>query len=201
MTRGWSAGGCSAADGLSAPRDEHDAAVRLLADRLGRDAGMVAQREVDPAALEGGHRLQLEHLAGLDDARGGPVGELAQLALAPAAVVLDVDEDARPGAHLLGQHQVDEVLEGRQALALAADERPERLLLVAVGDDVEAARLAGLDLDADVEPEVAHQLLEDRLAGGEGLGRRLGGLEVGAFGGQRAASGGDLGGLGGGQVG
>ena len=157
--------------------------------------------EVDPAPLEGGHRLELEHLAGLDDARGGAIGELAELALAPAAVVLDVDEDAGPGAHLLGEHQVDQVLERGQALALAPDERAEGLLLVAVGDDVEPARLAGLDLDADVEAEVAHELLEDGLAGGERLGRCLGGLEVGAFGGERAARGGDLGGLGRGQVG
>ena len=35
----------------------------------------------------------------LDDAFGGAVGDLAQLALAPAAVVLDVDQDARPLAH------------------------------------------------------------------------------------------------------
>ena len=61
---------------------------------------------------------------------------------------------------------------------------PEGFLLVAVGDDVEAARLAGLDLDADVEPEMEHQLLEDRLAGGEGLGRRFGGFQIGTLGGE-----------------
>ena len=43
---------------------------------------------------------------------------------------------------------------------------------------VEAVRLAGLDDHLDLEPEVVHQLGEDRLAGNEGLGRRLGGLEV-----------------------
>ena len=46
-------------------RQHHHAAVRLLADRLGGDAIVIAQREVDPAPLEGGHRLELEHLAGL----------------------------------------------------------------------------------------------------------------------------------------
>src|SRR6478735_5261230 len=49
---------------------QNDAPVRLLADRLRRDAGVVAQRQVDPAPLQRGHRLELEHLAGLDDARG-----------------------------------------------------------------------------------------------------------------------------------
>jgi len=44
---------------------------------------------------------------------------------------------------------------------------------------------------------VAHQLLEDLLSGGEGLGRRLGGLQIGPLGGQRAAGGLDLGGFGG----
>ena len=43
------------------------------------------------------------------------------------------------------------------------------------------------------KPRWRHQLLEDRLAGRERLGRRLGGLELGAFGGQGAAGGGDLG--------
>ena len=96
--------------------------------------------------------------------------------LAATAVVLDVDEDAGPLADLLGQEQVDEVLEGGKALALAPDERPERLLLVAFTDDVEAVRLAGLDLDEDVEIELRHELLEDLLRRGHGLGRDLGGL-------------------------
>jgi hypothetical protein len=39
---------------------------------------------------------------------------------------------------------------------------------------------------------VAHQLLEDLAPGRESLGRRLGGLEIGAFGGDRSASRGDL---------
>jgi len=139
--------------------------------------------------------LQVEHPAGLDDARGGTVGQFAQLTLAPATVVLDIDEDPGPGPHLLREHQVDEVLQGGEALALAPDERPEGFLLVVVGNHVEPARLAGLDLDADIEPEVLHQLLEDRLAGRERLGRCLGRLQVRALGRERAAGGCDLGGL------
>ena len=49
-----------------------------------------------------------------------------QLPFAAAAVVLDVDEHARPVAHPPGEHQVDQVLERREALALAADQRAER---------------------------------------------------------------------------
>jgi hypothetical protein len=48
---------------------------------------------------------------------------------------------------------------------------------------------------------VGHQLLEDRLAGGERLGGRLGRLEIRALGSKRASGGGHLGGLGRGQVG
>src|SRR3954447_6832912 len=163
---------------------------------------MVPQREVDPAALEGRHRFELEHLPGLGDTCRGAVGELAELPFTPAAIVLDVDEDARPRPDLLRQHQVDEVLESREALALAADQGAESFLLVTVGHDVQSAGLAGLDLDADVEPEMAHEGLEDRLAGCERLGRCLGGLEVCAFSSERAAgSGGHFGRLRRGQIG
>src|SRR5438093_616763 len=118
---------------VSAPRNppasgagqDHDPPVWLLADRLRRHVGVALEREVYPAPLEGGHRLELQHLARLDDALRGPVGDLAQLALPPAAIVLDVDEDPRPGPHLPRQHQVDEMLEGRKSLALAADGGPE----------------------------------------------------------------------------
>src|SRR6188768_1337292 len=133
--------GCPAGSGSDrGPRDENDPPIRLLADRLGRDRRMIAEGEVDPAPLEGRHRLELEHLPGLHDPRRGTVGKLPQLAFPPAAVVLDVDEDPRPRSDLLGEHQVDQVLKGGQPLALAPDERAQGLLLVAVGDDVEPAR-------------------------------------------------------------
>src|SRR4029077_18732831 len=107
------------APGSGAPGEHHDPSIRLLADGLGRDIRMLAQRDMDPPPLEGRHRLQLEHLAGLGGAVGRPGREIAQLALPPAAVVFDIDEHARPVAHLLAEHEVDEVLERRQALALA----------------------------------------------------------------------------------
>ena len=111
---------------------------------------------MDPTALERGHRLQLEHLAGLGDALRGTRGEVHQLALAAAPVVLDVDEHARPLARPARQHEVHEVLERRQALPLAADERAQGLAVGAVADDVEPAGLALADLDPHaLEAEVA----------------------------------------------
>jgi len=80
----------------SGPWNDHDPPVRLLADRLGRDIGMVAQRQVNPAPLEGRHRLELEHLAGLDDPLRRPLRDLAELTLASPAVVLHVHQDAGP---------------------------------------------------------------------------------------------------------
>src|SRR5664280_1575104 len=113
--------------------DDH-AAVRLLADRLGSDCRVIAQREVHPAPLKGRHRLELQ---------------LREIAA--AAVALDVDEDAGPLAHLAREHEVHDVLEGGKPLALPADEG---------ADDVEAVGLAGLDVDRDREPHVLHELLE-----------------------------------------
>ena len=155
---------------------------------------------MDPASLEGRHGLQLEHLASLDDPLGGPLGNLAKLALAAATVVLDVDEDARPGPHLAGEHEVHDVLEGAEPLALAPDKGTERLSLVALAGHVEAARLRGLDGNHDIEAHHPEELLEDELACGERLGRRLGGLELGALRGDGSTEGIDLGGLALGQI-
>src|SRR5687767_13620981 len=74
-------------------RQHHDPAVRLDPDALGADARVLEQRHVDHAPLDGRHRLELDDLAGLDDAFGGAIGDVAQLLLPAAAVVLDVDRD------------------------------------------------------------------------------------------------------------
>ena len=47
------------------------------------------------------------------------------------------------------------MLECREALALAPDQGTERVSLLAVADDVEAARLASLDLDATIAARAA----------------------------------------------
>src|ERR1035437_7111937 len=96
---------------------------------------------MDPASLEGRHWLELEHLSRRHDPFRGPVGQVAQLAFAPAAIVFDIDQDSRPLADLSGQEQVHEMLQRRQALALAADEDAQGFLLVTLADNVEAISL------------------------------------------------------------
>jgi hypothetical protein len=167
-------------------------AIGLLANRLGADTGMIAQSNVDPAPFECRHWLELQHLAGLHDALCGAYRKITQLSLAATPIVLDVDQDPRPVAHAPRKHQVDEVLQGREAFALATDERAKRLAFLTRPDDVQPARLAGLDFYLDGEAKVRHQLLEDGLTRRECFGRRFGRLEIGAFRCQRAASSGDF---------
>ena len=80
---------------LDASREDDDPAIGLLAHRLGHDIRVFAQRDVDPAALQGGHGLQLEHLARLGDSFRGAGGEVVKLAQyqegdSPAGAVLGV---------------------------------------------------------------------------------------------------------------
>ena len=142
---------------------------------------MITQREMDPAPLEGRHGLKLEHLAGLHDAFGGAVGKISELLLATAPVVLDINEDPRPFADAFREQQVDEMLQGRETFSLASDEGAQSFLLVSLPNDVQAVRLASLDLDADIETELGHELLEDLFRSRHGLWRyfsRLGTLGV-----------------------
>ena len=134
---------------------------------------MITKRQMDPAPFEGRHRLQLEHLVRLHDALGGAVGKISELVLATASVVLDINEDPRPFADALREQQVDEMLQGRQALALASDQGAQGLLLVSLPNNVQAVRLAGLDLNADIEPELGHELLEDLFCRRHSLWRDL----------------------------
>ena len=90
-----------------------------------RDLGVLEQSHVDDPALDCRHCLQLDDLAGLDDALGGPVRDVAELLLAPSAVVLDVDRDAVVLALASADDEVDDVLEARELLAAPADQRPE----------------------------------------------------------------------------
>ena len=130
---------------------------------------MIAKRQMDPAPLEGRHGLKLEHLAGLHDALGGAVGKVSELLLATAAVVLDINKDPRPFADAFGEQQVDEMLQGRETFALASDEGAQSFLLVSFANDVQAVRLASLDLDVDIETKLGHELLEDIFRSRHGL--------------------------------
>jgi hypothetical protein len=73
------------------------------------------------------------------------------------------------------------MLQGRETFALASDEGAQSFLLVSLPNDVQAVRLASLDLDADIETELGHELLEDLFRSRHGLWRyfsRLGTLGV-----------------------
>ena len=94
-----------------------------------RTLRVLEQRHVDDAALDGGHRLELDDLAGLDDALRRAVRDVAQLLLAAAAVVLDVDRDAVMLALAAADDQVDDVLQAGELLAAAADQGPEIVAL------------------------------------------------------------------------
>src|ERR1035437_5648860 len=156
---------------------QHDyASIRLFTDRLRGDEPMITKRQMDPAPFEGRHRLQLEHLVGLHDALGGAVGKISELVLATTSVVLDINEDPRPFADALREQQVDEMLQGGEAFAFTSDQGAQSLLLVSLPNNVQAVRLAGLDLHADIEPELRHELLKDLFRRRHGLWRDLGRL-------------------------
>src|SRR4029079_385816 len=98
-----------------------DPAVRLAPDALGADLAVLDERHVDDAPLDGRHRLQLNDLAGLQDPLRRAVGDIAQLLLPAAAVVLDVHRYAVVLALFLGDDEVDDVLEAGELLAAGAD--------------------------------------------------------------------------------
>src|SRR5450759_4301769 len=153
---------------------QHDyASIRRFTDRLRGDELMITKRQMDPAPFEGRHRLQLEHLVGLHDALGGAVGKISKLVLTTASVVLDINEDPRPFADALREQQIDEMLQGGEAFAFASDQGAQSLLLVSLPNNVQAVRLAGLDLNADIEPELGHELLEDLFCRRHSLWRDL----------------------------
>lgn len=91
---------------------------------------------VDEAALVAVHGFQLPWLAGGADFVGGFPDVCEEEFVLLAAVVIDVDADARGVGDFLPQQFIDEVLEVFEAGALASDEMVgERL----IGDgDLEA---------------------------------------------------------------
>ena len=120
---------------------------------------MLEQGHVDHASLDGRHRLQLQDLAALHDPLRGAVGDVPELLLAASAVVLHVDGDPVMLALSTADDQVDDVLQARELLATAADQRAEVIAL-----DVEAGGLAAArDLDRPGQAHQRQHLLEDGL--------------------------------------
>ena len=76
------------------------------------------------------------------------------------------------------------MLKRRKSLALAPDQRAERLVPVGIGDDVQPAGVARLHVNAHGEADVPHQLLENLLARGERFGRGLRRFGIGSLGGE-----------------
>src|SRR5918992_347700 len=144
--------------GLTCGQDD-DPPVRLDAHALGADPRILDQREVHDASLERRHRLQLDDLAGLDDALGGTRRDIAQLLLAASAIVLDVDRDPVVLALAPRHYEVHEVLEAGELLAAPADEHPQVLAA-----DIELRRLGPHgDLHGAREVHQPQELLEHRL--------------------------------------
>ena len=100
----------------------------------------------------------------------GPIGDVAQLLLAPAAVVLDIHRDAVILAFLLGHDQVDDVLQAGQLLAAAANQHTQ----VRAAHVEPRGLAAGGDLDRARHLHQAQQLLEHALC----LGQRAALLSV-----------------------
>jgi len=74
----------------------------------------------------------------------------------------------------LDSRRLTRLLKGGEPLPLSSDQKaPQRFLLVAFADHVEAIRLACGYLDSNVELELGHELLEDLLGRGHCLGRDL----------------------------
>src|SRR5688572_24106126 len=140
-------------------RQHHDPAVRLDADALRPDARALGQCHVDHPPLDGRHRLELDDLAGLDDALGGPVGDVAQLLLSAATVVLDIDRDPMMLPLAAADDEVHDVLQAGELLATAPDQRAEVVATHVEPGGVASAR----DLDGAGQVHQAQHLLEYRL--------------------------------------
>src|SRR5256885_9555117 len=140
-------------------RQHHDPPVRLDPHALGPHPRVLDERHVHDPALDGGHRLELDDLARLQHTLGRSPRDVAQLVLAPAAVVLDVDRDAIGLTLAARDDQVHQVLQACQLLPPPPDEHPQVIAL-----DVELRRLgAHRDLDGPGELHQAQELFQHRL--------------------------------------
>src|SRR5947199_219694 len=72
--------------------DRHAPQVPFAA-ALGHHLGIIAEREVDDAALVGRHRLQFDGTAATGDLARDPLGQADQRLLAATLVALDVHRD------------------------------------------------------------------------------------------------------------
>ena len=134
-------------------------AVPALAVTFGADAPDVRERDVDDAAVGGGHGFEADAGAVVDGALGHAPGELAQLALAPLPVLLDVDDDACGAGLTLIEDEVGDELE--RAERLAAPPNEEAGIVALDVDHRGLARFGGADRGRGVDVEGVEELLDD----------------------------------------
>ncbi|MCZ7577610.1 MAG: hypothetical protein M5U18_11425 [Dehalococcoidia bacterium] len=140
-----------------ASKADDDLAVFALADAVGFEFGVFCEGDVHQAAFGGTHGLECDGAAGLADAVGHALGEGDDALFVAVAVVLDIDGDSALARVAAREEEVDEVLEGDEGIAPAADEEAEVLSLdVDDGEDTPEAiagsdGLADRDLSVDVE--------------------------------------------------
>src|SRR2546422_9235663 len=93
------------------PWRDDDASCRSLPAAKGYDLGMLGQRGVDDAALEGIHRFEF-NLDCARDTLGRPVCEFFQRHAPSLAVALHIHNDVCFGTSLSRDHQPQEQLHG-----------------------------------------------------------------------------------------
>src|SRR5204863_7893852 len=123
---------CLASPALARPlagRQAHDPPARLDPHALRPDPWVLDERHVHDPALDGRHRLELDDLARLQHALGRPTCDVAQLVLAPPAVVLYVNRDAEGLALASRDDQVHQVLQACQLLPPPTDEHAQVIAL------------------------------------------------------------------------
>ncbi len=133
--------------------------MAALAVALGADAPDVGERDVDDAAVGGGHGFEADAGAVVDGALGHALGEVAQLPLAPLPVLLDVDYDACGAGLALVEDEVGDELERAERFAAPPDEEARVVAL-----DVDHGRLArfgGADRGRGVDVERVEEALDD----------------------------------------
>src|SRR4051812_13617791 len=126
-------------------REDHHAALRVLALALARDAGDRRHRVVHDLALERAHRLQPHPLAALQDRLRRRAAELAQLLAAVRAPARDVQHQPAARSRLLLDREPRQLLQRLEDRAAGAYELLEVLAAVDAHD-----RAAGLDVQVDV---------------------------------------------------
>ena len=91
-------------------------------DAVGFDVGIVFERLMNDAAIEGAEGFEFNDVTPATDLFGGVFGFFDESFAGLGAVAADIDHDFRSGRVLLKEKAVSDVLEVGKSLALATDE-------------------------------------------------------------------------------